>query len=470
MSLSLKPILTRHDIERIHEHSLDLLERVGIDYKTPRAIEILEQMGCLVDYNRTWASLPRDLVEWALQQAPRVVHLYARDPARDVVLDGRRPHHTTDSQGTEAIDLETGERHASGAEDLRRGLLFADALDQIEIVNVMVAAGDVPGHLRTVLHFALAFTQTSKHVRTGVLNAEEVPFIIEMARAAAGVDMSRLPTESRPIFSVVDCTISPLMHDGPMTEACIELAKLRVPIMVYPMPLAGGTSPVTLGGTILLHNVEFLSGLVLYQVVKPGTPIIYGTGASQLDMQTGRFGGSANGHAMRLALCDLARFYNLPMNLWGLSSASEQLDAQYGHEATTYGLLATLAGVDEIYSMGLLGNAQILSLDKMVLDNHLARQIASMARSPVVDEEHLQADLIERVGIGGHYLGQRETRTYTRREYVQAWPPGDASLLDLVHEEALDILHNHRPPSLPPGAEAEIEAIVAEADRELAPN
>jgi trimethylamine--corrinoid protein Co-methyltransferase len=468
MSLSLKPVLTRHDVERIHEHSLDLLERVGIDYKTSRAIEILEQMGCLVDYNRTWASLPRDLVEWALQQAPRVVRLCARDPARDVVLDGRRPHHTTDSQGTEAIDLETGERHASGAEDLRRGLLFADALDQIEIVNVMVAADDVPGHLRTVLHFALAFTQTSKHVRTGVLRAEEVPFIIEMARAAAEVDPPGLPTEPRPIFSVVDCTISPLMHDGPMTEACIELAKLRVPIMVYPMPLAGGTSPVTLGGTILLHNVEFLSGLVLYQAVNPGTPVIYGTGASQLDMQTGRYGGGADGHGMRLALCDLARFYNLPVNLWGLSSASEQLDAQYGHEATTYGLLATLAGVDEIYSMGLLGNAQILSLEKMVLDNHLARQIASMARSLVVDEEHLQTDLIECVGIGGHYLGQRETRTYTRREYVQAWPPADVSLLDLIHEEALDILHNHQPLPLPEGAADKIEAIVAAADEALA--
>jgi trimethylamine--corrinoid protein Co-methyltransferase len=234
------------------------------------------------------------------------------------------------------------------------------------------------------------------------------------------------------------------------------------------MPLAGGTSPVTLGGTILLHNVEFLSGLVLFQLVNPGTPIIYGTGASQLDMLTGRFGGSADGHAMRLALCDLARFYNLPVNLWGLSSASDKLDALYGHEATTYALLAYLAGVDEIYSMGLLGNAQILSLDKMVLDNHLARQIATMARPLLVDEEHLQAGLIERVDIGGHYLGQRETRAFTRREYVQSWPPANQVLLEAIHEEALDILNNHQPPPLPPGAEDQIKPIMAEADRALA--
>ena len=469
MSLSLMPVLTRQDVERIHGHSLDLLERVGVVYNTPLALEILEPLGCQVDYDRNWASLPREMVEWALGQAPRVARLYARDPAHDVILDGRRPHHTTDSQGTQAIDLETGKRRASTAEDLRRGLLFADALDKIEIVNVMVAANDVPSHLRTMHHFALAFSHTSKHVRTGVLHAGQVPFVVEMAKSVTS------PSEGagrgdgfRPIFSVVDCTISPLMHDGPMTEACIELAKLDVPILVYPMPLAGGTSPVTLAGTILLHNVEFLSGLALFQAINPGTPIIYGTGASQLDMHTGRYGGGADGHGLRLALCDLARFYNLPVNLGGLSSASYDLDAQYGYEATAAGLLAYLAGADEIYSVGLLGSAQILSLEKMVLDNHLARQLEIMARPIPLDEEHLQVDLIERVGIGGHYLKQRETRTFTRTEYVPTWPPAGKTMSEIAREEARDILYNHQPPALPTGATEKIEAILADADKALA--
>jgi trimethylamine--corrinoid protein Co-methyltransferase len=458
MSLSLMPILSRLDIERVHEHSLDLLERVGIDYKTPRALDVLAKMGCPVDYERNWASLPRDLVEWALAQAPRVVCLAARDPERNVILDGRRPHHATDSQGTQAIDLESGKTHDSTLEDLERGLLFADVLDMIEIVNVMVSASDVPGHLRTLRHFASAFSLTNKHVRTGVLNAQQVPFIGEMARLAAGRD------EFSPIFSVVDCTISPLMHDGPMTEACIELAKLNVPIMVYPMPLAGGTSPVTIGGTLLLHNIEFLSGLVLFQAVNPGTSIIYGTGASQLDMQTGRYGGSADGHGLRLGLCELARFYNLPINLWGLSTASAEIDALYGYEAATACLLAMLSGADEIYSLGLLGSAQILSLEKMVLDNHLAQQIATMNAPFHLDDQHLQADLIERVGIGGHYLRQPETRDYTRREYIPVWPPAGKSVMELAREEAFEIAHHHQPPALPEGVADEFENLLHEAD------
>lgn len=464
MSLSLTPTLTPGETERVHEHSLELLETVGIKYNTPRALEILESLGCPVDYEQTWASLPRDVVEWAVAQAPTTVHLSARDPDRDVVLDGRRPHHTTDSQGTEAIDLETGERRDSTEEDLKRGLLFADALDMVEIVNVMVAAGDVPSHARTVHHFALAFLQTSKHIRSGVLNANEVPYIVDLARAASGASAGKF----RPIFSVVDCTISPLTHDGPMTEACIELAQLQVPIMVYPMPLAGGTAPVTRPGTVLLHNVEFLSGLALFQAVNPGAPVIYGTGASQLDMETGAYGSSADGHGLKLALCQMARFYQLPVNLFGLSTASRTLDAQYGHEATASALLAYLAGADEIYSVGLLENAQLLSLEKMVLDNHLARQIEAMAAPLLVDEEHLQADVIKRVGIGGHYLNQPETRTFTREEYVPKWPPSGESMRAVAHAEALDILHNHQPPPPPKGAREEIEAIVAQADDALA--
>ncbi len=461
MFLSLNAAITRHDVERVHEQSLDLLERVGIDYQTPRALELLEHAGCSVDYERTWASLPRELVEWALTQAPRVVRLCARDPARDVVLDGRRPHHTTDSQGTQAIDLQTGRCAVSTTEDLKQGLLFADALDRVEIVNVMVAASDVPAHVRTIRHFALAFGQTSKHVRTGVLHAGQVSFIIDLAKIAAGSETFR------PIFSVVDCTISPLMHDGPMTEACIDLARLGVPILVYPMPLAGGTSPVTLGGTLLLHNIEFLSGLTLFQVANPGTPIIYGTGASQIDMHNGRYASSADLPSLQLTLREMARFYHVPVNMSGVDTASNKLDAQYGHEATASCLLSYLAGADEIYSVGLLGLAQILSLEKMVLDNHLIGQLEITARPVLVDEAHVQAALIERVGSGGQYLKERETRAYTKQEYVPVWPPTDRSMVALAHEEAMQILHSHTPPALPAGAAGRIEEIVDQADRTL---
>ena len=457
MAMSLRSVLTRAEIEHIHERSLDLLERVGIDYQTPRALEVLERHGCRVDYERTWASLPRDFVEWAIEQAPRVVRLEARDPSRSVVLDGRRAHHTADSQGTRALDFETGERKPSDEASLRRGLLFADALDRLEIVNVMVAA-----HVRVVRQFALGFEQTSKPVRMGVLHADQVPFIVELARAATGED------RFRPIFSTVHCSISPLMQDGAQTDACMELARLGVPILLHPMPLAGATSPLPPAGTILQHNVEVLSGLALFQAVQPGAPLIYAAGPGQLDMVTGNYADSANGNAMRLALVDVARFYNLPVNLGGLGTASSSLDAQYGYEASSACLLAYLAGVDEIYSMGLLDSSQTLSLDKLVLDNHLAREIEIMVQPIQIDEAHLSADLIERVGSGQHFLTRPETNASLREGYVRVWPPLRRNILDLVHEEARQILGSHHPPGLPDGVHEKMQEILTEADQKLA--
>ncbi|MFH2037829.1 MAG: trimethylamine methyltransferase family protein [Chloroflexota bacterium] len=459
--LSLQPALSEQEVKRIHDHSLDILQNVGIEYKTPRALEILEERDCKVDYKRNWASIPPELVEWAIQASPRDVLLGARDPERNLYLNGKQAHHTTDSQGTQAVDLETGEIHDSTAADLKRMLLFADALDRVDIVNVTVSASDIPAHLRTIYHFAQAFSLTSKHVRSGVLNAQQVPFLVELVKAVTGSE------KFRPIFSVVDCTISPLMHDGPMTEACIELAKLNVPIMIFPMPLAGGTSPVTLGGTLLMHNIEFLSGLVLFQCVNPGTPIIYGTEASQLDMQTGRYGGSADGYGMSSALINLARFYNLPANLRGLTTKSKQLDTQYGYESVSGTILSYLAGADEIYSVGLLGGAQILSLEKMVFDNHLIHQIETMLTPINVDEAHLQADLIKQVGVGGEFLTARETLKYTRNEYVPKWPPHDKNLMDLIRAEAQQILETHASPPLPDGAAEKIAAILKEVDNTL---
>jgi trimethylamine--corrinoid protein Co-methyltransferase len=288
-----------------------------------------------------------------------------------------------------------------------------------------------------------------------------VPFLVELVKAVTGSDTFR------PIFSAVDCTISPLMHDGPMTEACIELAKLNVPIMVFPMPLAGGTSPVTLGGTILMHNIEFLSGLVLFQCANPGAPIIYGTEASQLDMQTGRYGGSADGFGMSSALLNLARFYNVPANLRGLTTKSKHIDAQYGYESVSGTILSYLAGADEIYSVGLLGGAQVLSLEKMVFDNHLIHQIEIMLTPIKVDEAHLQADLIKKVGVGGEFLTARDTLKYTRKEYVPQWPPHNKDLMELIHAEAQEILENHISPPLPDGAAEKIAEILKEADETL---
>jgi trimethylamine---corrinoid protein Co-methyltransferase len=185
-------------------------------------------------------------------------------------------------------------------------------------------------------------------------------------------------------------------------------------------------------------------------------------------MRTGRYGGSADGYGMSAALLNFARFYDLPANMRGLTTKSKQLDAQYGYESVSGTILSYLSGADEIYSVGLLGAAQILSLEKMVFDNHLIHQLETMLTPINVDEAHLQAELIKQVGVGGEFLTKKETLKYTREEYVSIWPPYDKKLMEMIHAEAQEILNNHTPPPLPQGAEKRIQEILEEADKTLA--
>jgi trimethylamine--corrinoid protein Co-methyltransferase len=129
--------------------------------------------------------------------------------------------------------------------------------------------------------------------------------------------------------------------------------------------------------------------------------------------------------------------------------------------------MAYLSGADEIYSMGLLGSAQVLSLDKMVVDNFLAHQIECMVNGFSTDEEHLAFELIARVGVGGQYLNQRDTRDFTQREYIPKWPPEGESMLEVAHAQAQDILASYKAPALPAGAADKIDAIIKEAQKTL---
>jgi trimethylamine--corrinoid protein Co-methyltransferase len=129
--------------------------------------------------------------------------------------------------------------------------------------------------------------------------------------------------------------------------------------------------------------------------------------------------------------------------------------------------LSYLSGADEIYSVGLLAEAQILSLDKMVFDNHLIHQVEAMLTPINVDEAHLQAELIKQVGVGGEFLTKKETLKFTREEYVSMWPPHGTDLMELIHAKAQEILENHTPPPLPEGAEQRVKEILEEADKSL---
>jgi trimethylamine--corrinoid protein Co-methyltransferase len=446
-----------------------VLEDVGVAYNTPAAMDILEGTGAVLDRERLTARLPRALVERCLETVPRKLLLAARDPAHDVWLGDGSLSVTSDGGATYMLDDESGALREGSAADLRSIMRLFDALPDADYVWPMISARDLDPLTANLEIAAISFRSCAKHVQDEVRGPEYVAPLLDMIAAVGGA-----PVAERPVFSTINCTVAPLAHDGPMTEASIALARAGMPIVIMPMPLMGTTAPVTVAGATVVALAELLSAVVLFQLAAPGCPLIASPEAASADLRSGLYVcASPEAEAATLAGVEMAKqVYGLPTQ--GLiGSDAKAPDFQDGIEAG--GLLDALLGADSLVGLGALDGAQITSLATIVLHHDavglLKRRLAGI---PFGTAECLIDD-IRAVGPGGHYLARRSTRERAR----DAWRPGvlrrgtfEAShgrtLVEDALQRARELLAVHEVTPLPDDVDRHLDEVVA-GQRRLGP-
>ena len=450
----------------VHEKTMQVLETVGVAYNTPLAIDLLAEAGAQVDRERLTARFGWDLVERCLVTVPREILLAGRDPSRDRVLGRDQLVATSDGMFTYVQDDLTGEKREGKLADLARFTHLVDALNEIDTHWPSPQTSDVEAHMTALVMQATCLRNTSKHIQDEIREPELVEPILAMYEAASGASL-----QERPVFSVTNCTIAPLQHDREMTEASLKLTKRGVPIFVLPMPQAGTTGPMTLLGTCIVHLAELLSAVVLFQLSEPGCPVISGVGSAVAEMRSGGYLAASPEIGLINMIClEMSRFYGLLTQATGISADSPEVDFQAGSEGGMTGLCAALAGADSLIASGGFEGVQTTSLAKMVLDADQVGALRRYVRESAIDESTALMDDIVEVGIGGHYLGRRSTRTHARTE---VWRPalfarggGEAgaparTLLERAVERANELLATHEVIPLGESAEHEIEAILA---------
>jgi trimethylamine--corrinoid protein Co-methyltransferase len=409
--------LTAAERERVHEQTLRVLEEVGVCYNTPLAIELLAAHGAEVDRQRLTARIPRKLVAECLKTVPHDVFLAARDPANDRVIGNGSLVFTTDGTATYLIDDVTGERREGTAEDLRAAMCLFDALPEIDYVWPSISPRDCHPATAGLEMAAISIEGCTKHVQDEVRTPDLVAPLLDILQTYAGA-----PVRERPIYSVINCTIAPLSHDGPMTEAGIALAQAGVPIFILPMVLMGTTGPMSVLGTTIVNMAETLSAVVLYQLAAPGCPLVSGIGSAAAEMRNGLYlCASPEVALINLYGIEMSRFYGLPVQTSCIGADAKTPDYQAGAEAAMTGVTEALAGADSLIAFGLVDGAQSLSLAKTVLDCEVVSMIKRLVRNDVIDDDSALFDDIRAVGIGGHYLAARSTRR--RYRAGELWEP-----------------------------------------------
>ena len=468
--------LSQDELEAIHDASLQVLEKTGIKMMSKKALDMLREAGANVDYEKKRAAIPANVVEEALKMAPRTVKFCARNPEYDLVLDNRETHFTTDGSAPFIRDLETGERRKSTKADLADWTRIADYLDNVHLVWTSVCPGDVPPYMQTLTGFVTALSNTGKHVEHEAMSAREALYEIEIASAIVG---GREELRRRPIISASQCPIAPLVFEEGSIEAVIEFARAGIPVSPLPMPLMGETGPATVAGTLVVNNAENLASLVISELASPGAPVIYSCAAGGIDVRTGSAAEGAPEYGIvQMAAAQMARFYNLPSLVCGGCSDSKVPDVQAGFERAMTLTTSILTGADIITGFGGLNSANTMSPELLVIDNEIVDAIFRVARGFEVNEDTLAVEVIDKVGPGGHFLGQRHTLEYfkketwiprlsDRRDFVGWQKAGSRSLDEVAREKAREILATHKVMPLPEDVEKEIGRILKRAESEL---
>ncbi len=307
--------LTRDVLNKIHTASLDVLSSTGVRVDSPEALNILEKGGCTVNKKTGVVKFPAHLVMETLSMCPDQILLAGRNSQHDFKMGGRKVGFTTFGTGVQTEDLETGEIRDSTKKDVAQIARLTDALQHMDVLSSPVAARDKPDASYELHMLEAALLNCTKHYDCDAENGDTAHLMIEMAAVVAG-GMREL--KKRPLFSLCACPTSPLQLIKTCADVIVEAAKHWVPINVLSMVMAGATSPISLSGALVTHNVEVLSGIVLAQMTNSGTPVIYGSSSTTFDMRHGTAVVGVPEMAMiSTAAADLANFYGLPSYVAG---------------------------------------------------------------------------------------------------------------------------------------------------------
>lgn len=468
-------VLDDAGINRIHQATLEVLETVGVLFEHQEACSIFRDAGATVD--GFLVKLPSGLVERTIETAPCPVTLYARNPEQNVELGQGRVHYTNAFGATWVYDLDDGNPRPATFRDLQDFTRVADYLDNVHYVIAQVQPQDVPNHLMDVYTAYAMFTNTSKHVIPGAATEAQFDVNLELGRIASQGN----PCGEVPIFQIGGCSVSPLKYPPQVSSQIIKAAGRNIHCGICNGAMAGGTSPVTLAGTLVVQNAELLAGFALAQLVRPGLPCIYSTFACSMDMGTGKSVLAGPELAlMNAATQQLCDFYNLPFGYGTGGHADSPVSGlQAGVEKSSTTLFAALAGVDVIHdgASGLLGGGMLTSFQQLIADDEMCNMINRLMDGIQVDDDTLAVDVIRQVGPGGDFLTTDHTLDHFRREHYlpQVLDRDPAStVFEGTHEDILArskrkaerILESHRPQRLVPEQEEAMRKIVRDLDPE----
>ena len=413
--MSLAELLTQEQVQHIHDASLEILEQAGLKVRYGPAREVFARHGCSVDGERV--KLPRAVVEEYRKMAPPKFTFHARDPKFDKTIPDDSPVIVTASSAPNIIDPITGKERRAESGDIARIAHLINELPGYDMFSISTLAEDAPKDQFTISRLYPALKYCLKPIRTTTTDHKDTLATMEMAYIVAG---GKDAYTEHPFLTHHYCpTVSPLSMDNLSTENVMYFAGEGLPVYPTIVPNAGLTSPMSMAGTLVQGNAEYLATVALTQMVREGTPTIYATLATVADMRSGAYtSGAIECGMLHMAFAQIARFYNVPCGGYIGLTNSKLNDAQSGYETGMSGMGGIVSGMDMFNIGGLIDALTTFDFAKAVIDDEVAQMLKRVKRGISFNEEDLAVDLIKQIGPGGSYIVAKHTISRMKTEAV----------------------------------------------------
>jgi len=445
-------LLTEEQIIEIHHASLEILETIGVRVEHEAAVQLLREAGCRVkDHDRV--QIPNWLVEESIGSAPSRITVYNRKGKEAMRLEG---HNSYFGLGTDLINtynLDTRETRRSLLQDVINAARIADYSQEIDFIASFALPTDVLTNAMYVHCARTMMENSTKPIFFTAGSEEDLDFIIEMAAAVAGGEDS---LREKPFVIHYSEPTAPLRHSYGAVRKLFLCADKGIPVCYTPGDMLGASAPTTLAGGIVQANAEALSGIVLHQLKRKGSPIVSGFATVPLDMRTAVFSyGAPEFRLTNSAFADLYHYYGIPTTL-----------------------MAALDGANLIHDVGYLGQGLLGNPAAIVMCDEIISYVKRILRGFDLSREKMGIDVIRRVGPGGNYLTEKHTLKhfrqelwqpkYMNRENPEAWSArGGERYEEIVTHKASQILATHQPEPLQEEITHELDKIVGAAEEKL---
>ena len=468
--MSVRPklsILECDQIEEILQASLEVLARTGVEVHDERSRSILLQAGAHAGHgDRVY--LTAGLVRRCLATVPASVRVCDRRGRTAMRLEGYRAYFGAGSDTPYVLDHETGERRTATLADVQTAARVADALANIDFHMSLALASDVPAAVYDRYTFAAMVRNTVKPI---VLTATDDAGLRDILRMCDVIAGGREAFLTNPFVVLYGEYISPLVHPATALHKLLLASELGLPQIYTGSPMAGGTAPATFAGVLTVAMADFLVGMALSQLVRPGAPILMGGVPSICEMTHANISYGIEMHLLCAALSDIGHYLRIPT--WSVAGASDAkvIDEQAGIECASSVIFAALSGANLIHDVGYLDLAMTGSLEMMVMSDEVISMTRRAVRGIEVSAETLAVEVIDRVGPGNQFFIDEHTLRHFRSEFWfpslisrggwAAWEKaGRLTFKDRGRARLQHIVREHRPEPLPADVDGAIDAIL----------